>query len=150
MEDSLKKLVYAGVGFAAQATEKFEKSINDLVKKGKLEEKEGKKIVDDFFSKTEKTKDSFESKFKQVTEDVVSKLKFAPKNDVKSLTKRIEKLEKMLGAQAPKKATTKTAAKAKKVSKTAKTAVKKTSAAAKKTADTAVEGVKKTVAEVKA
>lgn len=148
MEESLKKLVYAGVGFAAQATEKFEKSINDLVKKGKLEEKEGKKIVDEFISKTEKTKDSFEAKFKEVTEEVVSKLKFAPKNDVKSLTKRIEKLEKMLDAKAPKKVTT--ASKTKKVTRTAKAAVKKTAAAAQKTANTAAAGVKETVAEAKA
>ena len=57
MEESLKKLVYAGVGFAAQASEKFEKSIEELVKKGNIEEKEGKKIVNDFFAKSEKTKE---------------------------------------------------------------------------------------------
>ena len=34
--------------------------------KGNIEEKEGKKIVNDFFAKSEKTKESFESKFKKI------------------------------------------------------------------------------------
>ncbi|MFT4969529.1 MAG: polyhydroxyalkanoate synthesis regulator phasin [Chitinophagales bacterium] len=123
MEESLKKLVYAGVGFAAQASEKFEKSINDLVKKGKIEEKEGKKIVDEFFSKSEKTKDSFESKFKKTTEEIVAKFKLAPQSEIKSLNKRIEKLEKMLVKPVAKKTTRNTAA---------KKAVKKTTATVKK------------------
>jgi polyhydroxyalkanoate synthesis regulator phasin len=130
MEEQLKKLVYAGVGFAAQASEKFEKSINDLVKKGKIEEKEGKKIVDEFFSKSEKTKDSFESQFKKTTEDIISKFKFAPQAEIKSLNKRIEKLEKMLAAPVAKKAP----AKAK---KTVKPAVKKASTKAASSTATA-------------
>ncbi|MDA8980210.1 hypothetical protein N9G63_04130 [Chitinophagales bacterium] len=111
MEESLKKLVYAGVGFAAQASEKFEKSINDLVKKGKIEEKEGKKIVDDFFKKSEKTKDSFEAKFKSTAEEIIAKFKFAPQSEVEALNKRIAKLEKMVAKPAAKKTTRKPAAK---------------------------------------
>lgn len=94
MEETLKKLVYAGVGFAAQATEKFESAVNDLVKKGKLSDKEGKKIVDDFFKKSEKKKESFESRFKSTTEEIVAKFNFATKADLDALSKRISKLEK--------------------------------------------------------
>ena len=111
MEESLKKLVYAGVGFAAQASEKFEKSINDLVKKGKIEEKEGKKIVDDFFKKSEKTKDSFEAKFKSTAEEIIARFKFAPQSEVEALNKRIAKLEKMVAKPSAKKTTRKPAAK---------------------------------------
>lgn len=126
MEEQLKKLVYAGVGFAAQASEKFEKSITDLVKNGKIEEKEGKKIVDDFFSKTGKTKDSFETKFRKTTEDIVSKFKLAPQSEIKDLNKRIEKLEKILAAKRPAK---KAPAKAKRTAKpVAKKTVAKTAA----------------------
>lgn len=94
MEEALKKLVYAGVGLAAQATEKFEVAVNDLVKKGKLSDKEGKKIVDDFFKKTEKKKEEFESKFKSTTEEVVAKFNFAKQTDLDELSKRVAKLEK--------------------------------------------------------
>lgn len=111
MEESLKKLVYAGVGFAAQASEKFEKSIEELVKKGNIEEKEGKKIVNDFFAKSEKTKESFESKFKKTTEEIVTKFKLAPQSEVTALKKRIEKLEKMLAKPTAKKTAKKTVVK---------------------------------------
>jgi polyhydroxyalkanoate synthesis regulator phasin len=103
MEETLKKLVYAGVGLAAQATEKFESAVNDLVKKGKLSDKEGKKIVDDFFKKTEQKKEDFESKFKSTTEEIVSKFNFAKQAEFDALAKRVAKLEKELGG-APKKA----------------------------------------------
>ena len=135
MEEQLKKLVYAGVGFAAQASEKFEKSINDLVKKGKIEEKEGKKIVDEFFSKSEKTKESFENKFRKTTEEIISKFKFAPQAEIKALNKRIEKLEKMVAA---KPAAKKAPAKAKSTARKAKPAAKKAPAKAATTASTTV------------
>jgi len=74
MEETLKKLVYAGVGFAAQATEKIEETVNDLINKGKITDKEGKKIVDEFLKKSEKKKGSYESKFKKAIEDVTQNL----------------------------------------------------------------------------
>lgn len=43
MEETFKKLIYAGVGLAAQATERIEETINDLISKGKITDKEGKK-----------------------------------------------------------------------------------------------------------
>ena len=80
MEETLKKIVYAGVGLAAQATEKFESTVDELIAKGKLSDKEGKKIVDDFFKKTEKKKDEFEGKIKSSTDEIFSKFKFAQEN----------------------------------------------------------------------
>jgi len=118
MEETLKKLVYAGVGLAAQATEKFEVAVNDLVKKGKLSDKEGKKIVDDFFKKTEQKKEDFESKFKSTTEEIVAKFNFAKQADFDALAKRVAKLEKELGG-APKKVVAPKAAPKKPVAKKA-------------------------------
>jgi polyhydroxyalkanoate synthesis regulator phasin len=111
MEETLKKLVYAGVGLAAQATEKFESAVNDLVKKGKLSDKEGKKIVDDFFKKTEQKKEEFEEKFKSTTEEIVSRFNYAKQADVEALAKRVAKLEKELGGSAKKPAAAKPAVK---------------------------------------
>ncbi len=125
MEETLKKLVYAGVGLAAQATEKIEETVSELINKGKISDKEGKKIVDDFFKKSEKKKDSYESKFKKAIEDVTTKFNYVKKSDFDALVKRIAKLEKG-GAK-------KTVAKAK------KTVAKKTTAAKKAVKD-AIKG----------
>ncbi|MFT4644302.1 MAG: polyhydroxyalkanoate synthesis regulator phasin [Planctomycetota bacterium] len=94
MEETLKKLVYAGVGLAAQATEKIEETVTDLISKGKISDKEGKKIVDDFFKKSEKKKDSYESKFKSAIEDVTAKFNYISSKDFDALVKRVAKLEK--------------------------------------------------------
>jgi len=94
MEETLKKIVYAGVGLAAQATEKFESTVDELIAKGKLSDKEGKKIVDDFFKKTEKKKDEFEGKIKSSTDEIFSKFKFAQENELKDLRAKVAKLEK--------------------------------------------------------
>lgn len=94
MEETLKKLIYAGVGLAAQATEKIEETVTDLISKGKISDKEGKKIVDDFFKKSEKKKDSYESKFKSAIEDVTAKFNYVSSKDFDALVKRVAKLEK--------------------------------------------------------
>ena len=131
MEETLKKLVYAGVGLAAQATEKIEETVNDLVKKGKISDKEGKKIVDDFFKKSEKKKDSYESKFKSAIKDVTEKFEYVIKSDYEKLAKRISELEKAMKKTS---ATKKTAAK----KSTPKTST--TSTAAKQAVKDAIKG----------
>lgn len=130
MEDTLKKLLYAGVGLAAQATEKFENAIDDLVSKGKISDNEGKKIVDDFFKKSDKKKDEFEGKFKKATEEIVSRFNYVRKKDFDSVVKKIEKLEKeMKKGSTNRKSTVKRAASS--VKRTASTAAKKAAATVK-------------------
>jgi polyhydroxyalkanoate synthesis regulator phasin len=53
MEDLFKKLLYAGAGLAVTAKESLDKSIDELVEKGKISDTEGRRIVDNFFEKTE-------------------------------------------------------------------------------------------------
>lgn len=99
MEETFKKLIYAGVGLAAQATERIEETINDLISKGKITDKEGKKIVDDFIKKTENKKESYETKFKTAVEDVTSKFNYVKKADYDALAKKVAKLEKEMKAK---------------------------------------------------
>lgn len=120
MEETFKKLIYAGVGLAAQATERIEETINDLISKGKITDKEGKKIVDDFIKKTEDKKESYETKFKTAVEDVTSRFNYVKKADYDVLAKKVAKLEKEMKAKkAPAK---RTAAKKTTVAKTTTTA----------------------------
>lgn len=93
MEDAFKKLLYAGIGLAATATEKFEASVDELVAKGKVSDSEAKKLVEDFLDKTNTKKDDFEDKFKTFVE----KIGYTSNNDVEELRKRVEELEAQLG-----------------------------------------------------
>ena len=66
--EMVKNMVYAGVGLATMTTEKVKETIDELVEKGRISDTEGKKIVDDFFSSTEKRREEFETKFKSVSD----------------------------------------------------------------------------------
>lgn len=123
VQETLKKLIYVGVGLAAQTAEKYQHTVDDLVKKGKISDKEGKKIVDDLLKKTEDRRDELEKKFNQS----IKKLGYVSVTEMEKLSKRVEKLENELKASKKKPA----AAPAKKagVSKAAPAAKKEESAA---------------------
>jgi len=93
MEDLIKKFVYTGVGMASLTAEKLQKSIDRLVDEEKISEKEGKKIVDEFFEKTETRKKDLESQFSKITEEVLKKFDFSKAKEILELNKRVKALE---------------------------------------------------------
>ena len=93
MEDLIKKFVYTGVGIASLTAEKLQKSIDKLVDEDKISENEGKKIIDEFFKKTETKKKDFESQIGKITEEVVSKFDFSKAKEILDLNKRVKALE---------------------------------------------------------
>lgn len=93
MEDLFKKFVYTGVGLVSLTAEKLQKSIDKLVEEEKISEKEGKKIVNDFFKKTESKKKEFEKQLQGITEDVVKKFDFSKAKEILELNKRVRVLE---------------------------------------------------------
>ena len=105
MEDLFKKLLYAGAGLAVTAKESLDKSIDELVEKGKISDTEGRRIVDTFFEKTESRKQEFEEKLTKVTEEIANKMNYVKKTDVDALVKRVEELEAKLAESKKAKAT---------------------------------------------
>lgn len=99
MENLFQKLLYAGVGLASQTTEKFEKSLDDLVKKGKLSDTEAKKLVDELIERTSTAREEFEERFKAVADKVGFK---KTTNELEELKKRVEELEAKLAEKTSK------------------------------------------------
>ncbi len=54
-DEIIKKSLMIGVGLAAFAKDKSEKMVKDLVKKGKINPKEGKKMVSSIYSEAERS-----------------------------------------------------------------------------------------------
>ena len=127
IQENLKKYFYSGVGLAAHTAEVVQKSVNELVKKGKVSEAEGKKIVGEVIKKAEARRPEIEAKYNEAVHKFVK----LTTSEVSKLQKKIEKLEGQLtvkkSGSAPK-AAAKPAAKA---------ASKKKSASKKKVAHTA-------------
>jgi len=93
MEDLIKKFVYTGVGLASLTAEKLQKSIDKLVDEDKISEKEGRKIVNEFFKKTESKKKLVETQIGKITEEVISKFDFSKAKEILDLNKRVKALE---------------------------------------------------------
>lgn len=101
LQENLKKYFYSGVGLAAHTAEVVQKGVNELVKKGKVSEADGKKLVGEAIKKVEARRPEIEAKYNEAVHKFV-KLSAA---EVSKLQKRIEKLEgqlKVKGTPAPK------------------------------------------------
>lgn len=121
IQETLQKYFYSGVSLAANTAEVVTKSVNELVRKGRVSEADGQKLVAEAIKKAEAQRPVIEAKYNEA----VSKFVKLSAAEVGKLQKKIEQLEKQLvikkgGAAAPKAAAKKPAAK-----KAAKKAVAK-------------------------
>jgi len=98
MQNEFKKFLYAGVDLAAAVSEKFQKSVTELVESGKISSTEGKKLVDEFLDKTEKRKEDFEAKFKELKEKV-GITKKTEEEELDELRKKVADLEAKVKAE---------------------------------------------------
>ena len=98
MEEAFKKFLYAGVDLVAEASEKFQKSVTDLVEKGTISSTEGKKLVDEFLEKTEDRKEQFEEKFSEVKEKL-GIVKKTAEDELESLRTKVADLEAKMKAE---------------------------------------------------
>ena len=121
IQENLKKYFYSGVGLAAHTAEVVQKSVNELVKKGKVSEADGKKIVGDAIKKVEARRPEIEAKYNEAVHKFVK----LTTSEVGKLQKRIEKLEGQLTSQ--KAGSSKPAAKAAPKAAAKKVAKKKSS-----------------------
>ena len=96
MEKEFKKFLYAGVDLAAAASEKFQSTVSELVTKGKISSDEGKKLVDDFFAKSEERKAEFEKKYKEFSEKLGINKKKNEEDELEELRKKVSDLESKL------------------------------------------------------
>jgi polyhydroxyalkanoate synthesis regulator phasin len=106
-EESLKKLLYAGVGIANKFVEEIGKSLDDLASRSVPLADEGKKIVEEMMNKTAKDREEFKKKINDFAQEAKSradeaqaKRKEAKRASVKSemeeLKKRLADLEKQM------------------------------------------------------
>lgn len=94
MFNFIKKTMLVGAGLAAMTREKIEGTIDELVKKGELSEKEGKELVDELVEKSKSVKKDLEKKVEKIVTDTVKKLNIPTRDELTALKKKIEQMEK--------------------------------------------------------
>ncbi len=96
MSEFFRKSLLMGMGLAALTTEKIEKTVEELIKKGELSEQEGKEAVKEFIEKSKEIKREIGDKIEKTVSDSLKELNIPTRDEIDALKKRIEGLEALL------------------------------------------------------
>ncbi len=88
MLESIKKVLYAGIGIFAISEDKAKEIIAELIKQGEITAQEGDKLLNEIKEKAYQKGRSFEESFAMKIKDYLK---------ISELEKRVEQLEKEVG-----------------------------------------------------
>lgn len=94
MLEMLKKGIYTGLGMISLTKDRVEEAVKKLAEESKLSEEEGRKLVDEILSQSEKEKAKIEKKIDDMIKVALEKLDIPRRKDLEALEKKISKLEK--------------------------------------------------------
>lgn len=96
MLDSVKRLLYFGIGAAALSADKARDLIDDLVKQGEMTAEEGKKIYEELISRGERERSELDSHIRSQLLQVLKDMGVADQAKVTSIESRLEELERKI------------------------------------------------------
>jgi len=92
--DFVKKGMLIGIGLATLTREKIEQTIDELIKKGEMSEKEGKEALDDLVKKSKEVRKELTDKVEKTVADTLKKLNIPTRKEFSELEEKIEQLLK--------------------------------------------------------
>ena len=92
MLDLIKKAALAGVGAASLTVEKAEELAKELVDKGKITEREGRKFVSEMQDRAEESKEELKKHVENTVEQVLEKMNLAQANEVEEIKQELSSL----------------------------------------------------------
>lgn len=98
MLDQIKKTMSAGVDLALKTKDEVEDLAKELIEKGKMSEKEGRKLFDDLLKRYDEAKKKLETMIETRVREVLSAVNLAHKDDLKSLKEEIDRLKASVDA----------------------------------------------------
>lgn len=102
MSDTFRKMSLFGIGVLSLTQEKIEEFSQEMVKRGEMSREEGKKFVKDVLSEKEKQLSEMEEKINERVREQIKKSGIVMKNDMDTLERKIEKLEKAIQSMSKK------------------------------------------------
>ena len=92
--DVIEQAMFASVGVALKTKVEVRKLAKDFVKKAELSENEGKKFIDGFLKRYDKSREMLEEKVEKAVKDVVSRSSLVTKDELAEIKAEIKKLKK--------------------------------------------------------
>ena len=93
MLDLIKKTMLTGVGLALLAKDEVEELAKDLIKKGKMTEKDGSKFLDDLQKRYDDVQSKLENKVEMTVKSILKKADIVTGDELKALKKEIRELK---------------------------------------------------------
>lgn len=95
----VKKSMLTGFGLALKAWDEVEDLANEVVERGKMTEKEGKKFIDELQEKYEDAQKKLEDRVDQSVKTVLKRMDVVTSEDLKGLKKEIRELKDLIGGK---------------------------------------------------
>lgn len=96
IQDTLRKVLLAGIGALALAQDEIEALVNRLVERGELAEKDGKQLIREMMEKQKKENKKVEEYVTKRVEETLTRLNIPTRADVEALSKKISALSKKI------------------------------------------------------
>lgn len=100
MLDLVKKTMLTGIGLALLAKDEVEELAREVVEKGKMTERDGKKFFDDLQKRYEEVQGKLEERVENTVKEIMKKMDLVTGDDLKALKKEIRELKKALNKDA--------------------------------------------------
>ncbi len=94
MFEFIKKAIFIGAGLASMTADKIEETVNEIVKKGDLTEKQGRELIQELKERSTKVRRELVEKIEKIVNDTLQKLNIPTRKEIEELRERIERLEK--------------------------------------------------------
>ncbi|MBN2516478.1 MAG: phasin family protein [Deltaproteobacteria bacterium] len=94
MKDFIRKSMLVGMGLATVTREKIEQTIDELIKKGEMSEKEGKEAIDELVEKSKEMKKDLTEKVENMVSDTLRKLNIPSRDEFQALKDKVERMAK--------------------------------------------------------
>ena len=99
MKETLKNILYTGIGIAFLTKEKVEELKADLIEKGKMSQEEGRQFVDDLLRRSEKARDQLDLWINKRVEERIAQFDLATRDELADLRSKVEELQVALNRE---------------------------------------------------
>ena len=93
MKETLKNILYTGIGIAFLTKDKIEELKADLVEKGRISQEEGRQFVDDLLRRSEKARDQLDLLINKLVEERIEQFNLATRDELADLRRQVEELQ---------------------------------------------------------
>ena len=96
MFEYMKKSLLTGVGLALRSKKEIEELAKEFADQGKMDQKEGKKFMDDLMENYDEARAKLDSKVEAAVEKIFDKADIPRRSEIKELKEEIREIKAML------------------------------------------------------